>query len=143
MNIPSGKSLSKTIDCQTIRDGQFYNSGIIFLAFFGHAGDEARQRPRKAFAEFSTDSLYRDPAGRGFLLRAGNSTDCFINLDHRMKDLLNPYSVEFAGIALRTFEENLRQAQEWPDGKEEHSRLYQSKLVPRADSRKRTQARHQ
>jgi len=56
-----------------------------------------------------------------------------------MKDLLNPYQWNSLRITLRTFEEDLRRAQEWLDGKEEHGTLYQSKLVLHADSRKKAQ----
>ena len=72
-------------------------------------------------------------------MRTANVKDFFINMDGRMKDLLNPYQWNSLRITLRTFEENLRRAQEWLDGKEEHGTLYQSKLVLHADSRKRAQ----
>ena len=62
-----------------------------------------------------------------------------MNMDGRMKDLLNPYQWNSLRITLRAFEQNLRRAQEWLDGKEEHGTLYQSKLVLRADSRKKAQ----
>ena len=56
-----------------------------------------------------------------------------------MKDLLNPSQWNSLRITLRIFEENLRQAQEWLDGKEEHGTLYQYKLVLSAENRKRAQ----
>ena len=94
---------------------------------------------KKAFAESSTNSLYRDPPGRGFLLRAGNLKKYFINMDGHMKDLLNPSQWNSLRITLRTFEENLRRTQEWLDGKDEHGTLYQYRLVLSAENRKRAQ----
>jgi|GEM_PF-3613157 len=71
MSIRSGKNLSRTIPGSSnrrTRDGIILNNPS---NIYGHTDDEARQRLEKAFADSSTDSLYRDPAGRGFLLRAG------------------------------------------------------------------------
>ena len=47
----------------------------------------------------------------------------------RMKDLLNPYQWNSLRITLLIFEENLRRAQSWLDGKEEAGTLYQRKLT--------------
>ena len=58
---------------------------------------------------------------------------------NRMKDLLNPSQWNSLRITLRAFEENLREAQEWLDGKEEHGTLYQYKLVLSVENRKRAQ----
>jgi len=62
-------------------------------------------------------------------------------MDHRMKDLLNPTQWNSLRITLRMFEENLRQAQEWLDGKEEHGTLYHYKLILSAKNKE--QAQHQ
>ena len=45
-----------------------------------------------------------------------------------MKDLLNPYQKNSLRITLRMFEENLRNALEWLDGREEVGILYKRKL---------------
>ncbi len=46
-----------------------------------------------------------------------------------MKDLLNPYQKNSLRITLRMFEENLRNALEWLDGREEDGILYSRKLI--------------
>ena len=45
-----------------------------------------------------------------------------------MKDLLNDYQFNSLVVTLRSFEEHLRQAQEWLDGREESGILYQRHL---------------
>jgi hypothetical protein len=46
-----------------------------------------------------------------------------------LKDLLNPYQKNSLRITLRMFEENLRNALEWLDGREEDGILYSRKLI--------------
>ena len=46
-----------------------------------------------------------------------------------MKDLLNAYQKNSLRVSLLTFEENLRQAQEWLDGREESGILYERRLT--------------
>jgi hypothetical protein len=60
-------------------------------------------------------------------------------MDGHMKDLLNHSQWNSLRITLRMFEENLRRAQEWLDGKEEHGTLYQYKLVLSEENRKQAQ----
>lgn len=57
-----------------------------------------------------------------------------------MKDLLNPYQKNSLRISLLMFEENLRRAQEWLDGREEKGILYHRKLE--LSDEKRRQAEH-
>lgn len=57
-----------------------------------------------------------------------------------MKDLLNPYQKNSLRISLLMFEENLRRAQEWLNGREEKGILYHRKLELSED--KRRQAKH-
>lgn len=57
-----------------------------------------------------------------------------------MKDLLNPYQKSSLRISLLMFEENLRRAQEWLDGREEKGILYHRKLE--LSDEKRRQAEH-
>ena len=45
-----------------------------------------------------------------------------------MKDLLNAYQWNSVMLALRSFEETLRQADAWLEGKEEYGILYQHRL---------------
>ncbi|MEW6287433.1 MAG: hypothetical protein AB1509_14515 [Chloroflexota bacterium] len=45
-----------------------------------------------------------------------------------MKDLLNPYQKNSLRMTLQMFEENLRRALEWLDGREENGFLYTRKL---------------
>jgi hypothetical protein len=57
-----------------------------------------------------------------------------------MKDLLNPYQKNSLGVTLQLFEENLRHAQEWLEGREENGILYRHKLEMPENNRK--QAKH-
>lgn len=57
-----------------------------------------------------------------------------------MKDLLNPYQKNSLRISLLMFEENLRCAQEWLDGREEKGILYHRRLE--LSDEKRRQAEH-
>lgn len=52
-----------------------------------------------------------------------------------MNDLLNPYQKKALATALRTFEDNLRQAQSWLDGNEVDGILYRRKLNLSAEHR--------
>lgn len=76
-----------------------------------------------ALAESLTDSLYRDPAGRGFLLPSVKARECFIRMGDRLKDVRDPRQREGPEIRLRTFEKR-----HWPpeplDGGDEHDRWY-------------------
>lgn len=45
-----------------------------------------------------------------------------------MKELLNPYQKNSLRVSLMMFEENLRHALEWLDGREENGTLYSRKL---------------
>lgn len=58
-----------------------------------------------------------------------------------MKELLNAYQLNAVMLALRSFEENLRQADAWLQGKEDIGILYQHKL--RLSNGKREAARKQ
>lgn len=51
------------------------------------------------------------------------------------KVLLNPYQKNSLRITLRMFEENLRNALEWLDGREEDGILYSRKLILSPDGR--------
>jgi hypothetical protein len=51
------------------------------------------------------------------------------------KVLLNPYQKNSLRITLRMFEENLRNALEWLDGREEDGFLYSRKLILSSDGR--------
>lgn len=53
-----------------------------------------------------------------------------------MTDLLNPSQKNPLRITLLMFEENLRHAQEWLDGREEHGFLYHRKLEMPGEKRK-------
>jgi len=57
-----------------------------------------------------------------------------------MKNLLNPYQKNSLRISLLMFEENLRHAQEWLEGREEKGILYRRKLE--MPENKRKQAKH-
>jgi len=73
------------------------------------------------------------------LLPKCNLKEYLIKMDNRIKDLLNPSQWNSLRITLRIFEENLRRAQAWLDGKEEDGTLYQYKLVLSVENRKRAQ----
>jgi hypothetical protein len=53
-----------------------------------------------------------------------------------MKNPLNPYQKNSLRISLLMFEENLRRAQEWLDGREENGILYRRKLEISEENRK-------
>ncbi|MBN2117458.1 MAG: hypothetical protein JW730_12855 [Anaerolineales bacterium] len=53
-----------------------------------------------------------------------------------MKNLLNHYQKNSLRISLLTFEENLRQVQEWLDGRAENGILYRRELTISAEKRK-------
>lgn len=53
-----------------------------------------------------------------------------------MSDLLNPAQKGSLRVSLLMFEENLRDAQEWLDGREEHGILYHRKLEISEEKRK-------
>jgi len=53
-----------------------------------------------------------------------------------MNDYLNPSQKNSLRISLLMFEENLRQAQEWLDGREENGILYRRKLMLTEEIRK-------
>ena len=57
-------------------------------------------------------------------------------IENLMKDLLNPYQKNSLRVSLLTFEENLRQVQEWLDGREENGILYRRKLTVSEEKRK-------
>ena len=57
-----------------------------------------------------------------------------------MSDLLNPYQKNSLRISLLMFEDSLRHAQEWLEGREENGILYRRKLEMPDDRRK--QANH-
>lgn len=52
-----------------------------------------------------------------------------------MMDLLNPYQKNSLRVSLQMFEENLRHAQEWLEGREENDILYHRKLEISEDNR--------
>ena len=57
-----------------------------------------------------------------------------------MSNLLNAYQKNSLRVSLLTFEENLRQAQEWLEGRDENGILYQRRLTTSEEHRK--QASH-